>query len=67
MLEEAAFSLDLGGGAHEHQRDLGAYDLVPPHDLEINVGNGVPHRVALELAGQHQMSRTVDIQSQHLV
>ena len=67
MLEEPSFALDLRGRAHQHQRDLGAHDLVPAHHLEIDVGHGVPHRVTLELAGQHQVRRTVYVQGEHLV
>ena len=67
VLQQAALPLHLGGGADEHQGDFGAYDLVPPHDLEIDVRNGMPDRVTLELAGQHQMSRAVYVESEHLV
>ena len=67
MLEEAPFALDLSSSPDQYQRDFGAHDLVPADDLEVDVGEGVAHRVPLELASQHQMSRTVYVQGQHLV
>lgn len=61
------FALNANGRAHQHDRDLGSDDLVPANDLEIDVGKGVPERVALELASQDQVVAATDIQSKHLV
>ena len=61
LLEDAAFPLDLGGDTHHDHGHLGLDDLVAAYDLEIDVGHGTPHRVALELAGQDQVGRTLNL------
>ena len=65
--QKATLALDLERGTNEHDGDFGVHDLVPSHDLEINVRNGMTYRVPLELASQDEVVGTINLQGQHLV
>ena len=55
---------DLDGLADQVDRDLGRDHLVPPHDLEVDVGDHVPERVVLDVAGQGQVVVRPDLEGE---
>jgi hypothetical protein len=67
MFQDTPLALDLERRTDQHDWDFGADYLVSPDDLEIDMRNGVPHRVALELASQDQMVGAVHFQGDNLV
>ena len=48
VLDEALSCSTAFGLADQHDRHVGRDDLVAAHDLEVDVDDGVAHRVALQ-------------------
>ena len=61
LLEHTLFPLDIGGHAHHDDRYLGVDHFVAAHDLEVDVGHGTADGVALKLAGQDEVGRTLNL------
>ena len=59
--------VDLEGLTHQHHRHVGADDLVPAHDDEVDVRHRLGHRVALHLAGQGQVGARAGVEGEQLV
>ena len=53
---------DLDGVADDVQGDLGGDRLVGVDDLEVDVGDGAAHRVALDLAREHEEVLAVGVE-----
>ena len=62
QLLEHTTARDAFGVAGESHRNLGLDGLVGAHAHEVDVQHGALHRVALNLAGERELFRAVDLE-----